>query len=268
MFFPSALPAVAVAPCHRQTQNSIVRDPLQPGLQHRGVPRFENGRLTLIPLSSVIHLTQPSNLSLTLLGQGARCVHTIQCNLDVGNSYCIGRRSDTVQIVPVLSRRNHSHYITFTPLLTGYIGLIVTAEFSDGVFSEQTTYLTAEYPTQTPQKLTVTLSGSSGRVLDKIHLNLKQTGETPPRLLPKVQYASYPGVFFVEPDKVQFAMKTAGTGEVVRFEPSTGTITPVALGHVLLTTDFAGATTDTCVVVTAGPSDVVSNINCDDLLQP
>ncbi len=268
MIFPPALPAIAVAPCPQQTQNSIVIDPLQPALHHRGVPRFQNSRLTITRPAPAIYLTQPVDIPLTLHGQGARCIQTVQCYVDIPNGVCKAPISATVQIVPVLSRRDGSHYITFTPLLTGRIGLVITAEFSDGVFSEQTTYLTVEYPIETPQRLTVSLTGSSGQVTDKVHLNLRKTGELPPRLVPEVEYANNPGSFFIESEKVRFTLKTAGTGEVVRLEPSTGTISPIALGHVLVTTEFAGATTHTCVVVVAGPSDVIRNINCNDLLQP
>ncbi len=265
-----SMAASAVAPCHEVLQNSIVTDPLQPGLHHTHgeVPRLDNSRLSIAAPSNAIHLAEPFEISLTLNGRGVRCVYTVQCYLHASNGPCFSRLPETIQIVPLLSRRDGSHYVTVTPLLSGPVGLIVTTEFSDGVFSEQTRDLTVEDSTQVPQKLSVTLTGSSGQVSPVVLLSLQGPSEGLfRRLIPIVLYASYPQPFQIAPSKVKFTLKTAGDGEVVRLDPSTGSITPIALGHALVTTQFAGATTSTCIVVLQTHLDGVKNTNCKDLLQ-
>ena len=269
MFYQAPPPAAAVISCPHQSQETVVIDPLQPGLPQRGTTRFENARLSISATSAVVRLTEPVDLVLTLNGPGVKCVQTVQCYLNTREGECKSRLPDTVQIVPVLSRPDGSHYITFTPLLAGRVGVVVTAEFSSGIFSEQTTNFNVEYPTRVPEKLTVALSGSSGRTSSVVPLSLKEAERRPARsLMPDVLYASYQKPYPLQPAQVKFAVKTIGGVQVVRVDPNTGTITPVALGHALVTTQFNGAFTTICVVVVPTSLDTPKKTNCADLEQP
>ena len=269
MFYQAPTPTAAGISCPNQSQNSVVIDPLQPGLQHRGVPRFENARLSVAAPSTVVRLSEPVDIHLLLKGPGVKCVQTVQCHLDTREGECMSRLPATVQIVPVLSRPDGSHYISFIPLIAGRVGLVVTAEFSSGVFSEQSTSFTVEYPTRIPDKLNVALSGMSGQISSIVPLSLEEAERgTTRRLIPNVLYANSPKPFPLEPARVKFTVKTAGGMQVVRVDPSTGTITPVALGNALVITQFAGAVTTTCVVVVPTNLDTPKKTNCADLEQP
>ncbi|SNS72277.1 hypothetical protein SAMN05421770_10269 [Granulicella rosea] len=263
----SSFTEAALAPSLQESKPSAIADPLQPGLA-RHTTRLDNSRLRVAAPVAAVHLGEPADLSLSLNEVGVQRVQTVQCHLGPTEANCNNRPGKTVQIVPVLSHPDGSNYITFTPLVAGRVGLVVTAEFADGVVSEQTANFNVDYSARAPKKLIVTLSGSSGRADKVVPLSLDEINQRViRRLVPSAQYASHPEPLYLEPGEVKFTVRTSGGGEVVRIDSHTGTITPVALGHALVTMHFAGATTSVCVVVVPTSLDTPRKTNCAELMQ-
>jgi hypothetical protein len=82
----------------------------------------------------------------------------------------------------------------------------------------------------------------------------------------------FPLVFFkgdwraitLRPQDVTISVENAGGDPVIQLDAATATITALRVGHALVKTSFAGAETETCVVVMTDPVQGDPS-NCDEL---
>ena len=169
--------------------------------------------------------------------------------------------------VPVLQHENGDYYIEVIPLRLGRSRLSLFGRFPDGgIFSKRLSILT-EPPVQVPKKLVVGTGTSPDRSTPKLRMHLD-----PPNtafLVPDATYEGLNQILRIDAHFAQFSIRASRDKPILRIDPATGRITPLAAGDAIVDTSYGGRTVPTCVVVTPSPADSAKDHSfCSELLRP
>ena len=220
-------------------------------------------RVTITGPDRPLLLGQCSEISLKLATKGLVSINVEQ---DIGDD-----PFDTIfggiANVPVLQHENGDYYIEVIPLRLGRSRLSLFGRFPDGgIFSKRLSILT-EPPSQVPKKLIVGSGTSPDRSTPKLRMHLD-----PPNtafLVPDATYEGLTQILRIDAHFAQFSIRASRNKPILRIDPATGRITPLAAGDAIVDTSYGGRTVPTCVVVTPSPADSAKDHSfCSELLRP
>lgn len=234
----------------------------------RVIPRMDNRRIAVQAPQTKLKLAEAVEIPITLNEPGLTKVHTVQCVPSTETRECSARLSDTVQIVPVLTRPDGTRFIRVVPMQLGHVGLIVTGQYHNQVFSEARVQIDVEPSSKKPQQLLVGRGGGGTGNVGTLSLNMERNAKLDVEYIdPQAVYANLLTPIDVRGHATMTVKATPGD-PVLRVDSANGMVLPLRPGHALLRTTFAGATNLTCVIVTERALDHVRNERCADLLEP
>jgi hypothetical protein len=159
-----------------------------------------------------------------------------------------------------------SLFVNVTAMQAGKAEFRIAVLFADGGVATRRVEIPVKLPNEKPQLINAlddNMADMPATPVTTLHLLTKPPTNTR-ALFPFVSFGSQPRMIPLRPTDVTFSLKNAGTDPVVGLDAVTGTLTALRVGHALVTTRFAGAQSETCVVVM---DDAVRGdpSNCEDL---
>ncbi len=125
--------------------------------------------------------------------------------------------------------------------------------------------LPVKLPAGIPPHLVNEHDGSSRNLQSEattLHLSPSQMSSR--HLAPSLYLDNQRLIISLDPGEVEYSLKNAGTDPVVRLDAKTGTVTALHVGHALIKTRYAGAESETCIVVAQDLTEGDSS-NCQEL---
>jgi hypothetical protein len=157
--------------------------------------------------------------------------------------------------------------IQIVPLALGKVQVEVTGRFADGGIYARATVVDVLPPRDPPARLIVKHLGGSD--FPRVVMAMKGGSRNEGFFI----FAAYPALAHpvqIDPKYVQFRIVGRKESSPVRLEPSTGALTPVHPGQVLIETSFGGRMDRTCVDVEEAlvPNKSYVYHSCEVLLAP
>lgn len=201
----------------------------------------ELGQPTKLP----VHLTGPEVLSLTIEQELLRYSPTLGAVAYSEPAYLEERNADRIG-----RNADGSSYLHVVPLSPETSEFRIAVLFADGGVATRTVRLPVKLPSGPPPHLGNGLedSGSASQFeVTTLHLAMASAMQSR-RIFPFLSFAGTKHIA-LDPADVGYSVKNPSPDPVVRLDARTGTVTALRPGHALVRSRYAGAETETCVVV-------------------
>jgi len=220
--------------------------------------RFEADERLQIPLEGVsLPFGEPGKLTVRLAGPGelrTAAYHQLM-------QYYVSHEStafedpetdETRQLGMVLGASDGSTFVNLVPQRMGKATFRIDVLFADGGVATQTFEVAVKPPEKPPMQLMNSIDGTHMDLFmaaTTLHLLLTAPNNVR-KLFPVVQMKDNQPLILLNASNVKFEVKQA-EDPVIRLDPASGEVTGLRMGHGLIGTSFAGAESETCVVVIA-----------------
>lgn len=214
---------------------------------------FANDRVEIETPAKDLVLTEENEISLAIHSPGLLKVFTYQ--KDETAEPVIGGAAEP----PVLHHQDGSAYISVVPMRVGEVTLSISGKFSDGGYFNKEVSVNVRPPERDPSKFAVSDS-------PVIHMHL--AGHDRNMLYVDAWYDGFNSPFWIKAPFVRYTMRTNSNVPVINLDETTGVITPLNVGEVLVTTRFGDKEYLNCVIVTQNISSYYDPAACKKLLRP
>ncbi len=253
---PELPPLVASGPPLPEVQlgMKIQRATLSPDVKDR----FEADERLQIPLEGVsLPFGEPGKLTVQLTGPGEleTAVYQQLVQSHAGHEstlYEEWETNDREQLGMILGAPDGSAYLNLVAKRMGKAKFRIDVLFADGGVATRTFEVAIKPPEKPPLHLINSADGSSTDLFvaaTTLHL-LPTAPDNVRKLFPAVQMEDNRPLILLNSSDVKLKVKQPGE-PVIRLNEATGEVTAIRLGHALIETSFAGARSETCVVVMA-----------------
>jgi hypothetical protein len=213
------------------------------------------GRLTIHVPKRALNLGVENEFEILLKGPELQSLTVVQSQTDPsGNPVDLGDNAG--EEVPLQRRPNGTAFVNIKPVTPGTIQFNFIATFIDGGYETETT--TAKVvASRSPRKLEIDSMLFGDRSMQYLEVGQKKI------LWIKAYFEGLPQPLTIPAKDVQFKVSQTKGEPAIRFDPATGTINSLRLGHALIESTYAGTTETTCVLVKE--SEFFDRGNCEEL---
>jgi hypothetical protein len=197
-----------------------------------------NGRVLVQPPKAPLRLGEKNELDLVLHGPAARLIELSQSQGEDNREVGIEGSDEEATLQ---QRPDGSIYVNVTPASLGRVKFSVWVDFADGGY-EREDVVARVVAAQPPEKVEMPPAGM-------IQMDLSRfSRET--TLLVQATYPGFRRPLHIEPKDVHFEVRQDQGPQAIHFDPATGKILAVHIGHALIVVQYGGFTLAKCVIVT------------------
>lgn len=196
-----------------------------------------NGRVLVQPPKAPLRLGEKNALDLVLHGPAPRLIDLSQSQGEGDREVGIEGSDEQATLQ---QRSDGSTYVNVTPIALGRVKFSVWVDFADGGY-EREDVAAQVVAAQPPVKVEMPPAGM-------IQMDLSRFSRATTLLV----QATYPGFrrpLQIEPRDVQFEVRQDRGPEAIHFDPATGKILALHVGHALIVVHYGGVTLAKCVIV-------------------
>lgn len=219
----------------------------------------ELGQPTRLP----VRLTGPEVLSVTIQQELVRYPTTLGAVQYSEPAYMEERNADRIG-----RNADGSSYLHVVPLRPEISEFRVAVLFADGGVATRTVRVPVTLPSGSPLHLGNGLEDSgSGAQFEVTTLHLEITSAMKSRrIFPFLSFAGTKRIA-LNPTDVEYSVKNPGPDPVILLDAKTGAVTALRPGHALVKARYAGAESETCVVVVNDLTEGDAS-SCQELREP
>jgi hypothetical protein len=218
-----------------------------------------HGRVVLQAPKHPLRLGEENQLDLVLRGPKPTLIEVCQSQMDpsAGVNVIIDH-SD--QIVPLEHRADGSSYVNVIPVRLGKVEFQANVEFADGGIEPEEVAAQVIAP-HAPVKLKVSVGSWNMQTPAYMDLSTEWRKQY---LSTQAIYAGVGQLLNIPAKDVQFHVTMDRGLPAIRFDPATGEIDALQLGHALIEASYGGLAQTTCVLVTE-KVDPFDSSRCEEL---